>query len=156
MARYAEGTAVPVEKTRVEIEETLRRFGADAFSSGYEERRAFIAFRARGRFIRLTLALPDPGAKEFTQLPTGRPRAPGVARDQYEAECRRRWRSLGLLVKAKVAAVSDGISEFEAEFLANVVLPDGQTVAHHARPAIAAAYENGEVPRLLPPSAGGL
>jgi hypothetical protein len=150
VSRYAEGTSVPVEKTRIEIEETLRRFGADAFSSGYEGRTAFIMFKARGRFIRLTLALPEPGAKEFTHLPTGKLRAPNVARDQYEAECRRRWRSLGLLVKAKVAAVADGISEFEAEFLANVVLPDGQTVAHHAKPAIAAAYESGGVPKLLP------
>lgn len=150
MARYANGTSVPVERTRIEIEETLRRFGADAVSAGYEERVAFIAFRARGRFVRLTLQLPSPSDKTFTHLPTGKARAPGVARDQYEAECRRRWRALGLLVKAKVAAVADGIAEFEAEFLAHVVLPDGKTVDEHARPAIADAYSSGRTPTLLP------
>lgn len=45
MSRYAEGTSVPVEKTRIEIEEVLRRFGADAVSSGYDGLRAFVVFR---------------------------------------------------------------------------------------------------------------
>lgn len=150
MTRYAQGTTVSTEKTRVEIEETLRRFGADAFASGYEDRTAFIKFRARGRFVRITLTLPARDDKAFTQSPTGKPRSPGAAADAYEAECRRRWRSLALLVKAKLAAVQDGIVSFEEEWLPHVVMPSGRTVYQEAAPAVALAYDKGEMPRLLP------
>lgn len=154
--RYAEGTAVPVSTTRIEIEETLRRFGADSMVSGYEGRRAFIMFRARGRIIRLALELPDPTEQRFTTTPeTRKPRSPAAAAEAYEAEVRRRWRSLGLLVKAKVAAVQDGIAEFEVEFLAHTVLPDNSTVADHALPALARSYEAGDMPTLLPPPRAG-
>lgn len=149
-ASYAQGTTVPVEKTRIEIEETLRRFRADAFVSGYEGRTAFIAFRARGRQIRLTLEMPAPDDKSFSLTETGRKRTEGSARDAWEAECRRRWRSLGLLVKAKVAAVADGVVTFEEEFLPHIVLPNGSTVYEAAKAPLALAYETGEMPRLLP------
>jgi len=147
---YAERTSVPAERTRIEIEGTLRRFGADSVISGYEGARAFLLFRARGRFIRLELTLPDTGEKRFRLTPTGKARTAAQAATEHEAEVRRRWRSLGLLVKAKLAAVQDGIVEFDEEFLAHVVLPDNSTVARHALPAITRAYETGEPPRLLP------
>lgn len=149
-SRYANGTNVGADRSRIEIEEQLRRFGADAFSSGYDSAMAFIMFRARGRFIRLTLPLPDPKDKKFQFTETGRVRSGGSAREAYESEYRRLWRSLALLVKAKLAAVADGIVEFEEEFLAHVVLPNGVRVGDHARPAISIAYESGEMPRLLP------
>lgn len=156
MGRYAEGTSVSVDRTRGEIEDALRRFGADAVSVGYEGLTAFIMFRAHGRFIRLTLALPDPQDRAFTDTPSGRwARSAVEAQKAYDAERRRRWRSLGLLVKAKIAAIQDGIAEFETEFLAHVVLPSGETVAEHARPAIKAAYDTGKMPRLLPPMGRG-
>lgn len=151
MSRYAEGTSVPYEKTRVEIETTLRRFGAEAFASGYEDNRAFIQFRAKGRYVRLILLLPLRTDKAFTHSARGM-REPHVALEAYEQEVRRRWRSLSLLVKAKMAAIEDGIADFESEWLANIVLPNGQTVADHTKPAIALAYQNGEMPKLLPGS----
>ncbi|MDR3496253.1 MAG: hypothetical protein P4L82_16765 [Ancalomicrobiaceae bacterium] len=154
MARYAEGTTVPVEKTRIEIEETLRRFRADAFVSGYEGRTAFIMFRAKGRQIRLTLEMPDPTDKAFKLTETGHVRTSGSSQDAYETECRRRWRALGLLVKAKVAAIAEGIVTFEEEFLAHVVLPDGLTVGQAIREPLALAYERGEMPKFLPPPKG--
>lgn len=153
---YAEGTFVGADRTRVEIEEQLRRFGADAFSSGYDGKTAFIMFRARGRFIRLTLPLPDPNEQRFKLTDTGRARSTGSTQDAYEAEYRRLWRSLALLVKAKLAAITDGIVEFEEEFLAHVVLPNGQRIGDYSKPAIAHAYETGETPRLLPGPGGAL
>lgn len=149
MSRYAEGTSVPVEKTRIEIEEVLRRFGADAVSSGYDGLRAFVVFRARKRMIRLTLSLPERNDKAFRLSATGKLRSETSAQGAYEAECRRRWRSLLLLLKAKVAAVADGITELEDEFMASVVLPDGGTVRDRIRPAIASAYDTGKTPPLL-------
>jgi hypothetical protein len=153
--KFAEGTSVPVERTRIEIEETIRRFRADSFVSGYEERTAFIAFRARGRMVRLTLTMPDPAHPSFWKTDAGRARTAEGARSAYEAECRRRWRALGLLVKAKVAAVAEGIVTFEEEFLPHIVLADGSTVYQAARGPLAVAYETGEMPRLIPgPSKG--
>ena len=58
--------------------------------------------------------------------------------------------ALALVVKAKLEAVQSGIVGFEDEFMAHIVMPDGKTVAEHARPLIASAYETGKVPALLP------
>ena len=136
MTSYAKGTVVPVERTRIEIEETLRRFGADAFSSGYEGRRSFINFRAQGRMVRLVLELPSKEAHEFTISPAGRSRSAESARTAYEAECRRRWRALALLVKAKLAGIADGITTFDAEWLPHIVTADGRTVGEVIAPQL--------------------
>jgi hypothetical protein len=58
---------------------------------------------------------------------------------------------LALVIKAKLEAVDSGITTFEDEFLAHIVMPDGQTVASHIKPGIAAAYESGTMTPLLPP-----
>ena len=55
---YAEETRVPIERSRTEIERTLERYGATAFSYGWDEQRAVLAFRAHGRMIRLELPIP--------------------------------------------------------------------------------------------------
>lgn len=73
-----------------------------------------------------------------------------AARDAYEQEIRRRWRSLLLVVKAKLTAVADGISTVEREFLADLVIPTGQTLAEWLAPQLEAAYAHGGVPALLP------
>jgi len=147
-ASYAKGTVVPVERTRIEIEETLRRFGADAFSSGYEGVRSFINFRAQGRMVRLVLDLPSREAREFTVSPAGRLRSAESARAAYEAECRRRWRALALLVKAKLAGIADGISTFDAEWLPHIITADGRTVGE----VIAPQLGRGEPLRLIAPA----
>jgi hypothetical protein len=68
---------------------------------------------------------------------------------QWEQGCRARWRQLYLLVKAKIEAVSIGLSTVEREFLADVYLPDGRTVGEALAPQLAEAYANGTFPRLL-------
>jgi hypothetical protein len=55
-----------------------------------------------------------------------------------------------LVIKAKLEAVASGITTFEDEFLAHIVMPDGQTVATHIKPRIAQAYETGSMQALLP------
>ena len=52
-------------------------------------------------------------------------------------------------IKAKLEAVESGISIFEDEFLANIVLPDGTLVGDNVRTQIAYAYKSGDVPLLL-------
>lgn len=47
MSRYAEGTDVPVERSKAQIEEILRRYGASAFASGWDKQHAMLAERGR-------------------------------------------------------------------------------------------------------------
>jgi hypothetical protein len=61
------------------------------------------------------------------------------------------WRALVLAIKAKLEAVEAGITTFETEFLAHIVLPDGRTVGEHAIPKLEETLR-GEIPRLLPAS----
>ena len=53
MSRYANQTTVSSEKSRAEIETTLRRYGADSFAYVSERTRAIVAFQAAGRRVRL-------------------------------------------------------------------------------------------------------
>jgi hypothetical protein len=154
MAKYAENTSVSAEKSRGEIEATLRRYGADAFSYGWEETRAVISFRAKNRIIRFEINMPDRNADEFSLYYRGSVlyrRTDEAAYKAWEQAGRQKWRALALVVKAKLEAVESGISEFENEFMANIVMPDNRTVAQWITPQIATAYESGKMPKLLPP-----
>lgn len=150
MSGYATGTEVSVERSEAEIRSLLRRYGASEFVLGERPREALLGFRANNRNIRFVLPLPAPGDKEFA--PTRRTqRGERAYRESHcAAEHRRRWRSLGLVIKAKLEAVASGITTFEDEFLAHIVLPGGQTVSEIVRPAIADAYDKGYVVPLLP------
>lgn len=151
MTRYAASTSVSSDKSRAEIERTLSRYGATAFMYGWEDQRAVIGFRAKGRHIRFVLPLPDAKDKMFTRTPSrGTPRTPAQAQEAWEQACRQSWRALALVIKAKLEAVEAGITEFENEFLANIVLPDGSSVGDWVKPQIAAAYDRGDMPKMLP------
>jgi hypothetical protein len=149
-ARYAAGTEVSSDRSRAEIERTLTRYGATQFLYGWSGKRATVGFTAHGRSIRFELPLPDRADKEFTRTDTGRERSEQAAADAYEKAVRQRWRALALVVKAKLEAVSSGITTFEDEFLAHTVLPGGVTVADTVRNHVAQAYKTGSVPALLP------
>jgi hypothetical protein len=149
-SRYASETSVSSEKSRMEIETTLRRYGASAFMYGTTDERAIVAFEAQGRRIKFELPIPDKALPEFWRT-KGRyqRRSAEQAHVAWEQACRSRWRALALCIKAKLEAVASGITEFESEFLAHIVLPNGQTVGESARPGIAAAYEGRPMPPLL-------
>ncbi len=150
MSKYAERTEVPIDRSKAEIEKTLMRYGADQFVYGTMLGRAMIAFRANDRFVRFTLPLPDPGSREFSRTPTGRSRIKNAAQREFAQEVRRRWRALSLNIKAKLEAVETGITTFEQEFMAHIVLPDGLTVGEFMTPQIELAYETKEMPKALP------
>ena len=157
MSRFAENTSVPVEKSRAEIEKLVVRYGADQFASGWDGERALINFRMRGRYVRFILPLPDRKSREFTYTPRShQPRSIDSAREAYDGAVRQRWRALALVIKARLEAVESGISSFEEEFLANLVIPtaDGpRTLGEWAIPEVARAYESGAM-ALLPFSGG--
>lgn len=146
---YADGTSVTPEKSRAEIERTLQRFGADEFAYATSRDRAVVGFSAHGRQIRIELTLPDPGERRFHVTPTGRQRTKSAAQGEYDAEVRRMWRALALVVKAKLEAVESHIATFEQEFLPYTVLPNGRTVGQEVLPLVEQAYEVGTVEPLL-------
>lgn len=151
MSRYAQNTDVTVEKSRAEIERTLARYGADQFAYGWDVSGAVVQFRANERLVRFVLPLPARDAEEFVFTPARRTRRqPAQIEAAWEQACRQRWRALNLAILAKLEAVEAGISEFEDEFLANIVLPDGSTAGEWLSPQIAEAYRTGVMPSALP------
>ena len=151
MSRYAENTSVPVDRSKAEIESILQRYGADQFMSGWDQEKAFIAFRMAGRQVKFIVPLPAKDSKEFTHTPGRRNRRDADKQLQaWEQACRQRWRALALVIKAKLEAVETGITGFEDEFLAHIILPDGQTAGEYLKPQIAVAYSTGKMPQLLP------
>jgi hypothetical protein len=157
MPEYAKKTSVPISSSRAEIERTLERYGAESFAYGWDTEQAVIMFKYHGRQIRFVLPLPDRSSPEFTQYRPGggynlTRRSPEGAREKWEQAQRQRWRALALAIKAKLEVVEAGISTFESEFLAHIVLPNGQTFGEWATPELARVYELGEMPALLPAS----
>ena len=150
MTRFASQTSVSNDRSRAEIKRTLRRYGADTFGYVSEPQRAIVAFQAWGRRVKFELPMPDPDSKEFTHTPARSTRRSALqAHDAWEQACRAKWRALNLCVKAKLEAVESGITTFESEFMAHIVLPDGRTVGEHASPMIERAYATRTTPPLL-------
>jgi len=133
--RYAENTKVPVDQSRLEIERTLHRYGAEEFGYIVGPQAAQIGFRLRGRMLRFTVPLPK-----------------GKDVRNPEQETRRRWRALLLTIKAKLEAVASEVATFDEEFLAHIVIPgDGRTIGEAMVPEIDQAYATRKMPPLLGP-----
>lgn len=149
--RYAKDTDVPVEKSRAEIETTVNRYGASGFMSGWQGSRAMVAFEMNNRRIKFLLPLPDKKDRRFTETAKrGWERRPEDALRAWEQACRQLWRALALAIKAKLEAVECGISEFDSEFMANIVLPTGLTMYETLQPDMDVICHTGRLPQLLP------
>lgn len=152
---YAENTSVSVEKSKAEIESTLMRYGANEFVSGWDQDKALIGFKCRDRFIRFELPLPKRDDRAFTHTPNrGNARTDREAYKAWEQACRQRWRALALCIKAKLEAVESGITTFEDEFLAHIVMSNGQTIGQSLVPRLEQACDPSKMPKLLPGLAG--
>lgn len=144
---YASGTQVTVGRSVGEIQSTLRRYGATGFLYGEEGESAVLAFTMESWKVRFDVRMPP--LSEFMETETGRVRKKGAAKTAHDQETRRRWRSLALVVKAKLEAVATGMVAFEDEFLANIVVPGGQTVGEFIKPHLEKAFASGKMPTLL-------
>lgn len=147
---YAKNTTVSCEKSRAEIESTLARYGASAFAYATNAGRAMIQFQANDRRIMFVLNLPDRNDRSFTHGRRGQRWVDSYAYELWEKACRQRWRCLALAIKAKLESVESGISTFEEEFMAHIMLPNGSTVGQFMKPQIETAYQRNEMPALLP------
>lgn len=134
---YAKASSVPVDRSQNEIRKTLTKYGATGFLFGESKGGAVIAFEMNGRRIKFSLPLPE-NLKTKSEL-------------QLE---RTRWRCLLLAIKAKLECAETGITTFEQEFLAHIMLPNGKTVSETIVPQIEQSYQTGKMPPLLGPGVG--
>jgi len=140
--RYAHNTVVDAAKSRMDIERTLKRFGASGFAFAIMGDRATLFFEARNKRIRFNLPEPKATLKLYhVNYPNDK---------QVEAEERRLWRSLFMAIKSKLDVVESGISSFETEFLPYMELTDGRTFAEAAQdPTFAERLSASARPSLL-------
>lgn len=152
---YAKDTGVPVERSRAEIEMILARYGATCFGYMTEPECATIAFEINNRRVRFEVRIPTVASFKKYQRKNSYGRLIPCVRTDLQAidaqkqACRQRWRALALVVKAKLEAVECGITTFEEEFLAHIVLPNGSTVGKWIGPQLARAYSTNAMPPLL-------
>lgn len=138
MSPYAEGTEVPVERSKAELEKLLRKHGADSFLSGWDAGAIYIGFVKGGRQVKIRIPIPSKDDPAVQTTPSGKYRRTDKGIEEaWQGFLRQRWRALVLVVKAKLEAVAAGVAEFETEFLGHLVLPGGQTVAEVVVPRLA-------------------
>lgn len=132
MKGFASTTSVPVARTQDEIRNLLLKYGATGFMFGQGQGQALVMFEMKSRRIKFILPLPkNLNSKSEQQLE------------------RTRWRCLLLAIKAKLECASTGITTFEQEFMAHIVMPNGLTVAENITTQIDSAYKSGQMPPLL-------
>lgn len=148
--KYASSTDVPCDRSELEIKRVVQRYGAWEFISAWRADRALIGFKFHDRAVKFDLPLPDRRDVEFTKTPRGRLRCQQAVNESWERACRQRWRALLLVIKAKLEAVESGITTFEDEFLAHLVLPTGETIGQCLLPRLEEMKSSRAVLALLP------
>lgn len=144
---YASTTTVSVEKSRMEIEQLLRKAGATSFVAGWDQGYSAIQCIIKGRTVRFRVNMPL--REEHKKDGRGRMRTGTQVTAAVEQAERSRWRALFLVIKAKLEAVEQGIETFEESFLANMVLPSGETMAEWAAVELDVVYTQGRMPTSL-------
>lgn len=134
---YASGTTVPVEKSRSELDALLGKHGATSrgVMSNDADGMAYVYFALKGD--RYQLSIPLPKLADFPrkgEFPRGWVFWPDARQAQWryrswEQACRERWRAVVLLVKSKLEIVRIGMSSARHEFMADLVLVNGKTIA---------------------------
>lgn len=133
--RFAEGTAVPVERTKAEIERTLTKYGATHFGTMTAPEKATVYFQVKGRQVQWDIPMPKLG---------------GYDQRKAEAEIRRRWRVMLITIKAMLEAVDSKLLTFDQAFLSHIVIPGtAQTLGQVLTPKLDALYSGQSLPALL-------
>ena len=144
-AKYAAGTETPVSRSREEIEKTLKRYGAHGFMYGDTGGVAAVMFEMRERRYRIELRYPPE-----TDFMSPRRTSQASLKAARDAEIRRLWRALLMVIKAKLEAAQSGITTIEDEFLSATVMANNQTVKEWIEPQISEMYQSGQMPDFLP------
>jgi hypothetical protein len=164
--RFAEGTEVPVSRSKAEIEALLQQHGANQrqFSADDTTGRFILTFRLHDRYVKIESVvdvsdLPKVGdgymRRDEIKYPQGwsgwtSTRRKEWCEKQVEQREREMYRRLLLHLKAKLDLTFDR-ETFEREFLADIMLPNGDTLHTAVRERLEQAYTSGEMPPLLLP-----
>ena len=144
---YAAQTRVPISKSKTDIEELLAKHGAIGFAYATEGNRSMVAFNMSGRRVQIMLVMPS--IDDYARTPRNARRTAAAQQAAWDQACRQRWRALLLIIRAKLEAVESGITTLESEFLANIVLPNGETVGQWLAPQVDETYATGRMPPML-------
>jgi hypothetical protein len=155
MRRYAEDTAVPISRSRGEIDTLLRSWGAQGiqWTDDYEHDRVILRFvwpRGEQRFMaRFAIRLPgradlEPGAIDRRTRRVSSGKLERLMADRGKRE----HRVLALWLKAALNAVDCGLVEAETLFLPFLEDRNGNTVAELALPRLGILLE-GSATKLL-------
>lgn len=147
--RFAAHTTVSTDRSIGEIRSTIMRYGGQAFAQAEGQGKFAIQFQMKDRFVKFFLPIPSREDKKY--LKDGR-RAVRTADKRYQVwdqECRARFRALAWSVKMKLEMVETGITTFEEEFYAHILLPGGKTIYELTHENVALAYKDGKAPKAL-------
>lgn len=136
MARYAKNTSVPVARSKQKIEELLTSYGIEESFLGRSPRGDGIGWKYKGKVYKMSV--PTPNRDDFK------------THNQYQQALRQRWRILYMSMKMKFEEIDAGVISFEDQFLAQMSLPDGTTVADFMKlPENITRLEKTKMPKLL-------
>ena len=147
--KYASNTTVSVEKSQMEVQKILRKYGADKFGTMEDSKNneAHLMFEYNSLMIQITVPLPE--INDFKKTESGRLRKQNQIIEAHNQAIKQRWRALVLAVKAKLEAVEIGISTIEKEFMAFVIMPDGKQLGEHLIPELKSISSSGKMPKML-------
>lgn len=149
--RFAEGTSCSISASKGAIEQVIRKNGGTSVLavSDDDAGRSGVQFRAYGRVVQVGFPHPTGDDPDIYRTRGGVRRNAAGVELAIDAEIRRRWRCVLLIVKASFEIVESGIADFDHVFLPYLLGPDGRTVAETVTPQIAAAYESAGVDELV-------
>lgn len=148
--KFATHTVVDPEETLMEIRRTLKRYDATNMTTVEGEKFIYIMFEMQHRRVKFVVPMPNKDSEEFIGGSGSKYYSKGdFVPEKYEQGIRSRWRALLLVIKAKLESYDVGIEDFQDAFMAQILLPDGQTMSEWAKPQIAKAYETDGMPPLL-------
>lgn len=158
MTRFASTTKVSVESSQAEVARLLKKHGATTVATMQTETGAAIAFQIGIHRVRFELSVPrwqDLAEKAVSEPPHGWKswdpnKRTKWCKDEVEQIERQRWRALLLVTKAKLELVAEGASTIEREFMADLLLPNGQRVEEWLVPQL------GQPGRKMPPLLTGM
>lgn len=156
--KYAEGTTVPVDKSKAEIERIISKRGGDMVSFGYgrDSDHCVIGFRYRGMMLRFDMHYPS-----YDEVSTTTPRRfydrdkqAALVQRNKEAEQRRLWRVMLIRIKVKLETVEENPQFWDEELLPHMLVRGGQNVVSIVRDALDAgtllALNAGALPSQSP------
>src|SRR3990172_4671629 len=112
---YASGTEVSVDRSKAEVERLLRKYGATKFLSGWDDRQVVVGFSMNDRQVKISIPIPSKDDDSVRMTPSGRYiRSEAILIGVWQGAVSQRWRALVLILKAKLEAVSAGITTFES------------------------------------------